>query len=83
MILTIDTMEDGEYTRHSGGSYEAGRNGHAALLPCNPFLHQSDISLLLFGGTALRTERGFKDVVLRVSLSHNCETVIRDLDNSR
>ena len=63
MILTINTVEDGEYLRHRGGGHEAGGNGCTALLPCNSFLHQSDVPLLLFDGAALRTQRGFEDVM--------------------
>ena len=63
VILTINAVENGEYSGHRGGGHKAGGNGCTALLPCNPFLHQSDISLLLFDGAALRTQRGFEDVM--------------------
>ena len=66
MILAVDAMEDGEYSRHHGGSYEAGGNGRAAFLPCDLFLHQPNVSLLLLDGAALRTQRGFEDVILRI-----------------
>ena len=63
MIFTVDAVEDGEYMGHCSGSYEVGGDGRAVFLPCDPFLHQSDVSLLLFGGAALRTQGGFEDVV--------------------
>ena len=63
VILTINAMENGEYARHCGSGYKAGGNGCTALLPCDPFLHQSDVPLLLFDGVALRTQRGFEDMM--------------------
>ena len=63
MILTINAVENGEYLGHCGGGHKVSGNGCTTLLPCNPFLHQSDISLLLFNGAALGTQRGFEDVM--------------------
>ena len=63
VILAIDAMEYREYMRHCSGSYKAGGDGHTAFLPCDSFLHQSDILLLLFGGMALRAQGGFEDMV--------------------
>ena len=54
VILTVDAMEDWEYAGHCGGGHEMGGNGSTVLLPCDPFLHQPDISLLLFGDATLR-----------------------------
>ena len=62
-VLTVDAMKDGEYMRHGGGSYEAGGDSGVALLLCNLFLHQPDVSFLLFDGTALGSQRGLEDVM--------------------
>ena len=63
MILTIDAMEDGEDSGHCGGSYKVSRNSCTALLPCDAFLHQPDVSFLLFDGAMLRAQGGFEDMV--------------------
>ena len=56
-------MEDREYARHCGSSYEAGGDGSAALLSSDLFFHESSISFLLFDGTSLGAKGGLKDVV--------------------
>ena len=33
VVLSVDAVKDGEYTRHGGGGYETGGDGSAALLP--------------------------------------------------
>ena len=53
VILPVDAVEDREYMRHGGGGYKMGGDGRAALLPCDPLLHQSDVSLLLLSGAVL------------------------------
>ena len=73
MILTIDAVKDREYVRHRGGGYKAGGNSCTALLPCDPFLHQSDVLLLLFNGATLRTQRGLEDVM---QLNLVCNSVL-------
>ena len=62
-VLTIDAMEDGDYARHRSSSYEAGQHSGMALLSCDSFFHQPDISLLLLDGAALRPQRSLKNVV--------------------
>ena len=63
VILAVNTVKDGEYVGHCGSGYEAGGNGCAALLPRNLLFHQPDISLLLFDGAALGSQRGLEDMM--------------------
>ena len=79
MILAINAMDNGEYVRHCGGGYEAGGDGGAVLLPCDPFLHQPDVSFLLFDSVVLRAQRGFEGV-MQLNLIHNTIFCIKHVE---
>ena len=63
MILAINAVKNGEYPRHSGGSYQTGGDGGSAFLSGDPLLHQPDVLLLLLDSAALRTQRGLENMM--------------------
>ena len=63
VILSVNSMKDGEYAGHCGRSHKTGGYGCAALLPCNSLFHQPNIPFLLFDGAALGPQRGLEDVM--------------------
>ena len=74
VILTVNPVKDGDYPRHRCGCHEASRDGRTPLLSCDPFLHQPNISLLLFDSATLRTQGGFENVM---QLDLICDMVFR------
>ena len=63
MILTIDTVIDGEDTRHRSSGYESSGDSGATLLSGDSLLHQSNVAFLLLIGTTLGAEGGFQDMM--------------------
>ena len=63
MILTIDTVINGNDMGHGGSGYQSSGDGGASFLPSDPLLHQPDVALLLFISATLGAEGGFQNVM--------------------
>ena len=63
MILTINTVIDGDNARHRSSGYESSGNGGAAFLSGDSLLHQPDVALLLFVSATLGAKGGFQNVM--------------------
>ena len=63
IIPPVNPVKDRDDARHCCGGDEAGCDCGTTLLSCDSFLHQSDIPLLLFGGTTLGPQGSLEDMV--------------------
>ena len=63
MVLTIDTMIDGDDSRHGGRGYKSSGDGGTSLLPGNPLFHQPNIAFLLLVSTMLGAKGSLQNVV--------------------
>ena len=63
MILTINTVIDGDDARHCSSGYESSGDGGATFLSSDSLLHQPDVALLLFVSATLGAKGGFQNVM--------------------
>ena len=63
MVLTVDTVIDGDDARHRSSGYESSGDGGMTFLSSNSLLHQPDVALLLFISTMLGAKGGFQNMM--------------------